>query len=113
MNDPSMSNHRNVAQFVFLLVHVGIGHVLCAQEHHPLDGAMLPTRATLRSIAVEQWQGLPKGYKLPAHVDLSPLLPPPGDQGRQNSCIASNSRTFSSKRSPTPWRSPKLRSARR
>ena len=88
MNDRSMSNHRNVAQFVFLLVHVGIGHVLCAQEHHPLDGAMLPTRATLRSIAVEQWQGLPKGYKLPAHVDLSPLLPPPGDQGRQNSCIA-------------------------
>ena len=55
---------------------------------HPIDGALLPTRATLKRIPTETWTGLPKGYELPKHVDLRSKLPPPGDQGRQNSCIA-------------------------
>lgn len=55
---------------------------------HPIDGALLPTRATLLRIPSEHWEGLPRGTRLPARVDLRPWLPPPGDQGRQNACIA-------------------------
>ncbi len=55
---------------------------------HPIDGALLPTRATLKRIPTENWAGLPRGYRLPGQVDLRSKLPPPGDQGRQNSCIA-------------------------
>ncbi|MEZ4739201.1 MAG: C1 family peptidase [Flavobacteriales bacterium] len=57
-------------------------------QEHPIDGALLPTRTTLLQIASEKWTGLPKSYRLPGHVDLRADLPPPGDQGRQNSCIA-------------------------
>ncbi|MEZ4758040.1 MAG: C1 family peptidase [Flavobacteriales bacterium] len=83
-----MMHNRNTARQVSYIGLLVIGHSVLAQEHHPLDGALLPTRATLRSIAAEQWKGLPGGYRLPAAVDLSARLPPPGDQGRQNSCIA-------------------------
>lgn len=55
---------------------------------HPIDGALLPTRATLLRIPGEKWEGLPRGTRLSARVDLRPWLPPPGDQGRQNACIA-------------------------
>lgn len=88
MNCLSMLHYRSITLLVFHIGLFGIGHTVFAQEHHPLDGALLPTRATLRSIAAEQWKGLPRGYKLPSAVDHSALLPPPGDQGRQNSCIA-------------------------
>ena len=58
------------------------------EDPHPIDGALLPTRASLMRIATEDWKGLPRGYRLPSEVDLRAQLPPPGDQGRQNSCIA-------------------------
>lgn len=67
---------------------MGGSGVAQSPNEHPIDGALLPTRATLMHIATEDWKGLPKGYRLPPHVDLRARLPPPGDQGRQNSCIA-------------------------
>ena len=74
-----------------LLVLAGllIGH-LPGQDPdlHPIDGARLPTFQTLSAIASEHWTGLPRGFDLPAEVDLRAYLPPPGDQGKQNACIA-------------------------
>ncbi|HPF90103.1 MAG TPA: C1 family peptidase [Flavobacteriales bacterium] len=65
-----------------------VHHASGQEVVHPIDGALLPTRATLKMIPTETWTGLPKGYELPRNVDLRSKLPPPGDQGRQNSCIA-------------------------
>lgn len=62
-----------------------------AQDHvlaHGIGGALLPSRATLMRIPSEVWKGLPNGPRPPASVDLRPWLPPPGDQGHQNACVA-------------------------
>jgi hypothetical protein len=58
-----------------------------AQQDHPINGVAAPAREHLVSIPAEEWTGL-HGEQLPAQVDLRPFLPPPGDQGKQSSCIA-------------------------
>ncbi|MCB0794795.1 MAG: C1 family peptidase [Flavobacteriales bacterium] len=55
---------------------------------YPMDGALLPTRTSLLTIPSERFSGPPKGFIFPREVDLRPFLPPPGDQGKQNACIA-------------------------
>lgn len=81
-----MRTHLLFALFVFIRIPFSApGQDL---DPHPMDGALLPTRGTLMRIPSEVWNGLPKGTHLPSRVDLRPNFPPPGDQGRQNSCIA-------------------------
>lgn len=50
-------------------------------------GMLLPDTLNKPMITLEKWDGLPKGYKLPARVDLSQWFPPAGDQGGQEACV--------------------------
>lgn len=72
-----------------LVIGLMVAHGVGAQAvPHHINGANLPTRASLMEIPSEAWSGLPSRKKLPAQVDLRRYMPPPGNQGRQNSCIA-------------------------
>lgn len=59
-----------------------------AQAGSELLGSPFPERPHLITIASEHPAPLPKDFKIPDRVDLRPYLPPAGDQGKQNSCIA-------------------------
>lgn len=72
-----------------IVIGLMVAHGIGAQTvPHPINGANLPTRASLMEIPSEAWSGLPNRKKLPEQVDLRRYMPPPGNQGRQNSCIA-------------------------
>lgn len=74
---------------------VRLAALLCLAASSPLTAQQPPTPATgLRFATPEQLRGVPlaftpfSGAELPASVDLSPSLPTPGQQGKQNSCVA-------------------------
>ena len=71
----------------------GLALVFCGLLSLPA-GAAAPTNFTgLKPATPEQLRGVPlaatpfSGTDLPEKVDLSPHMPPPGDQGNQNSCV--------------------------
>ncbi len=82
--------HKIQARAILALGAWLLASSMSAQRHEapPINGAIPPTRASLREIPSEAWSGLPRHAKLPARVDMRDYLPPPGNQGRQNSCIA-------------------------
>ncbi len=68
---------------------LGLTFLFCTVAHSQKlgGGALIPDTTGWPESTIEVWNGLPKGYKLPRKVDLSPWFPPAGNQGRQYACV--------------------------
>lgn len=79
----TLVHHVPGARFALLALALWCGVVKAQQR----GGVVLPDTNALPALTIEEWKTLPKGYRFPGHVDLSPWFPPAGDQGRQFSCV--------------------------
>ncbi len=74
--------HRLIFSFSILIFIFQPIHSIYANQG---TGLILPTEDELRSVPLAHTPF--SGTELPANADLSPDLPPPGFQGKQNSCV--------------------------